>query len=166
VPLNSVQQYVKGVMDGLMLPSTPVPLAAYITPPDPGDGTQPAVYIWGSTANEERQSMPRAQPGKPQTGGFKLIHHNLDLWLIWFGASDDPNADSAFPAVIDACTAVLRSTEIQVPITDPLTGQQSTILNIGESIKWDYMPVISVSDERWLRYDARLIVTVLELLQA
>jgi hypothetical protein len=160
-----VQQYVKGVMNGLPLPNNQT-LTAVITPPNPGDGTIPTVYIWGSTVNEERQSMPRAKPGQPSTGGMKMLHYQLDMWLMWFGSADDAGADSAFPAVIDACTAQLRTTQIQVQITDPSSGQVSTIQEIGEVIKVDYMPVIAMEDERWLRYDARLIVQITERLQA
>jgi hypothetical protein len=166
VALNAVQQHMKGLLDQLVLPLDMGILNAFITPPDPGDGTQAAVYIWGSTGDEKRQTMPRARPNLLSTGGFKVIVHSLDLWLIWFGSAEDPSADSQFPLVIDSVTKVLRNTLMPVDITDPDTGDLSSILAIGEDLKWDYAPVHSVEDERWLVYTARVIATIKEKLQA
>jgi hypothetical protein len=165
--LNSVQQYVRGLLDQLPLPLNLGRLAAFIDPPNPGDGTQPAVYVWGSTQQEFRQTMPRARPGNLASGGFKKVEHAIDLWLIWFGDAEDPRASSMFPLVIDSINKQLRNTLMPVQgVTDPDTGDVSTILSIGEKIDSDYAPVHSLEDERWLVYNAHIICHVTELLQA
>jgi hypothetical protein len=166
MPLNAIQNYVKGLLDGAQLPLGQGTLQAFITPPDPGEGTDPTIYIWGSVAHEKRQTMPRHQPGNYSSGGFKWIEHTIDLWLVFCAYADDEMVDSLFPAVIDSVMAILRDTQMQVPIIDPVTGMKSTVEMIGEVMTWDYAPVHSLEDQRMLRYTARLTVDVKELIQA
>jgi hypothetical protein len=166
MPLNSIQIYVKSLLDGVQLPLGLGTLSAFITPPDPGEGLDPMIYIWGSVAHEKRQSMPRHQPGQYSTGGFKWIDHTVDLWLVFCAYVDDNQVDSQFPVVIDAVMAILRDTQIQDKVFDPVTGMQSTVEMIGETMTWDYAPVHSLEDQRMLRYTARLTVDVKELIQA
>lgn len=167
MPLNSMQQYVKGLLDGAQLPLNLGTLQVFITPPDPGDGTEPTVYIWGSIANERRQSMPRHQPGSYSTGGFKLIDHAIDLWLTFCGYADDEMVDSQFPIVIDAVCAILRDTLMpKINVIDEVTGQLSDILSIGEKISWDYAPVRSLDDQRMLRFTSRIVLELTEKIQA
>jgi hypothetical protein len=52
-----------------------------------------------------------------------------------------------------------------VPWKDPVTQLTSDILNTGEVIKYR-TGVESTADERWLRYDCLLQVTVWELIRA
>lgn len=160
MPLNTVQSTLKNLLDGLSLPYSDTPLSAYIAPPDPGNGMDPAVYVWGSVATDKRQTMPRGL-------GFRIIEHEVDLWLIWFGSSDAPDVDSQFPVIVDAVCQALRTAPMPVlNITDPTTRQVSDLLMIGERIRWDYAPVHSVEDQRWWVYTARLICDVREKLQA
>lgn len=167
MPLNSVQTYLKGVLNGLALPFGSPNLTAMITPPDPGDGMLPAVYIWGSTGEEARQTMPRAKPGLPSTGGFKVILYRVDCWLIWFGDAENANADSAFPAVIDVVTNQLRTTLMPVlNLVDPVTSGTSNLLAVGENIDVDYAPVHATEDQRYLCYTARVICEIKEQIQA
>lgn len=162
-----MQQYVKGLLDGTQLPLGMGTLTAVITPPDPGDGTDPMAYIWGSLGDEHRQSMPRHQPGNYSSGGFKKINHTIDVWLIFCAYADDEMVDSSFPAVIDSVCAVLRDTKMPTDnIIDPVSGQSSNVLVIGEHITWDYAPVHSLADQRMLRYTARLAVDLEEKIQA
>lgn len=159
MPLNSVQTHIKGILDGIQLPLGAGNLSAYITPPDPGNGMIPSAYIWGSVAEDVRRSMPRFQ-------GFRVIKHEIDIWLIWFGPADDVNSDKAFPAIVDAVCEVLRTTPMPVlNKKDPVTGQNSNIEMIAERLRWDYSPVHSVEDQRWLCYTARIICDVREQVQ-
>lgn len=162
-----MQLYVKGLLDGLVLPLGQGNLQAFITPPNPGDSLDPVVYIWGSRGEERRRSMPRAQPGFFSTGAFKFITHHLDLWLVWCGYSDDEQSDSAFPAVMEAVMAALRNTQMQVlNVIDEVTGATSDIAFIGEEIDYEYAPVQSLSAQQMLRYLARLSVKIVEKIQA
>lgn len=164
--LNAVQLYLKGILNGLALPSDLGTLTAFITPPSPDYVSDPVIYIWGSTQVETRQTMPRAKPGQPATGGFKRIQHEVDAWLIWFGQADDTTADSQFPMVIDAVNAAVRNVLMPVSLTDPTTGAPYTILAVGEHIRTDYAPVHQVEDQRWYCYNARHIFSITELIQA
>ncbi|MFF4403589.1 hypothetical protein [Streptomyces sp. NPDC001404] len=161
MPLNTVQAHLKSLLDGTVLPYDAGALSAFIAPPDPGDGMQPSVYIWGSIATDARQSMPRGM-------GFRLIAHEIDLWLIWVAPNDDPYADSAFPGILDAVVQQLRTAPMPVlNQPDPAnTGVVSDLLKIGERVRWDYAPVHSIEDQRYWVYTARIICDVTEKLQA
>lgn len=167
--INSVQLFVKGVLDQMLLPLQLGNLAAYITPPVQGDGIVPGAYVWGSTGNESRRATPRAQPGNLASGAWKCAPHNLDIWLIWIGSVEDPDVDMQFPIVIDAVMAALRNTQLldqQAKLTDPATGAVSHLLNLGEEMSWDYAPVRVLVDQRLRRYDAKIVCSAEEWFQA
>jgi hypothetical protein len=170
MPLNTVQTYLKGVLNGVIMPLDLGTLDAVIAPPNPEDDVvNPMAYIWGSRGAERRESVPRAVPGDLSTGGWKILEHDVDIWLVWFGAADDQFADQQFPSVIDAVCAVLRNVAIldqTQHATDPVTGQQSDLLNVGENLSWEYAPVKAVADQRYLRYDAQIGVSITEYFQA
>lgn len=170
MPLNTVQCYLKGVLNGSILPLDLGTLEAFITPPNPNDdAVNPAAYIWGSRGRENRGALPRAQPGNLSTGAWKFIDHDVSIWLTWFGAADDQFADQQFPTVVDAVCAVLRNTNLLDETqyaTDPVTGQQSNLLDVGERMSWDYGPVHATADQRYLRYDAQLVISIQEWFQA
>jgi len=169
MPLNTVQVYLKSVLDQMVLPQGLGALDAFITPPNPRDDPEPAIYIWGSHADEARMTVPRAVHGNLATGGDKAITHRVDCWLTWFESSEDLNVDSNFPAILDAVLAVLRNVEMldaTQHATDPVTGQLSHLLNVGENMSWEYGPVRAVADQRLLRFDAQITVEVIEVIQA
>jgi hypothetical protein len=166
VPLNSVQLYVKGLLDGLELPSPMPPLKAYVAVPPVSSEATPIAFVWGSNAREARHTMPRAQPGQPATGGFKKIPYLLEVWIQHAESASGQNADSKFPSIVDAVTAVLRNTQMPVTITDPDTGQTSTILEIGEEIDVDYPPARAIQQQRIYDYRARLTLPIREEIQA
>lgn len=146
-------------------------LEAFIAPPNPNtEARDPAAYIWGSRGTETRLTVPRAQPGVLASGGNKTIVHEVDIWLVWFGQADVANVDTQFPAVIDAVCACLRNTKLLDAVTiqavDPVTGQVSDLLNIGEALNWEYAPVKVTADQRYLRYDALITCEVVEIIQA
>lgn len=165
--LNATQLYVKGLLDGLVLPIAELgALEAHVSYPNPLDQITPLCFIWGAIGLEDRHTMPRAQPGNLSSGGFKDTAYDIDLWLFHAELSDDPNADSLFPVVIDAVRRVLRNTQMMVKLTDSVTGETSTIKKIGERIKLDYMPMKALEDQRMVQYECRLIVSVVEAIQA
>lgn len=161
-----MQQYVKGLVNGLTLPLQMGTLTAYIAPPAVADDTAPLCYIWGAHGVEKRQTMPRAQPGNLGSGGFKRTPHEVQLWLYWAELADDPNADSAFPVVIDAVMGALRNVQIGAKLTDSATGAVSTVQQIGEDMEYGYEPVRALEDQRMQQYEALVTATVWELIQA
>jgi hypothetical protein len=170
MPINSVQTYLLELLDGTPLPGPAGQtgaLAAFITPPDPGSLDVPTAYIWPTGGEEKRLTTPRGSGPNVNQPGWKHIIHRVQLYLAFVGAGDDPTADTTFPAVIDAVMAVLRPSPDEVLITDPVTGIiSSLLLGIGEDMTYDFAVVKTLADQRYLRYDARLTVTVNEYFQA
>lgn len=169
MPVNTVHQAIKGILDGLVVPGKAGVLHCYITPPDPRDDPDPAIYIWPSRGNEHRQSVPRASPGYQASfqSGWKEIVHTIDGFLTWFGEDTDNQADSTFPAVVDLVMQALRNADDPMyAVTDPLTGQQSDLAGIGEKLSYEIGPVRATADQRYLRYDALITVTISEWFQA
>lgn len=167
--LNSVQLFVRDVLDQMLLPLQLGNLAAYITPPDQGDGTVPGAYVWGSAGNESRRATPRAQPNNLPSGAWKCAEHHFDVWLIWIGTIEDPDVDMQFPIIIDAVMAKLRNTpllDMQGVLTDPVNGAVSHLLNLGEDMSWVYSPVRALNDQRLRRYDGQITCTAEEWFQA
>ena len=175
MPINTVQQFLRGLLDGLplnipgVLPDTNV-LNAFITPPNPNDDARPGAYIWGAHGDEKRLAVPRAQPGQLSSGGDKQATHNVSIWLVWFGPGADPDADQQFPSIIDAVIGCLRNAQLHDAVTqlvsDPLTGQQSALLDVGENMSWEYAGVRATADQRYLRFDAIVTVDIVEIFQA
>lgn len=170
MPLNSASGYVLQLLDGLPLPGVAGEsgaLAAFITPPDPGNLETPTAYVWPVSGQETRLTTPRGSGPNVSRPGWKHIIHRMQLVLAFVGSADDDLADSTFPSVIDAVLAVLRASPDEVLITDPVTGiLSSLLLGIGEDMAYDYAVVHTLADQRYLRYDARLTITVNEYFQA
>jgi hypothetical protein len=166
VPVNSVGQWLVSLLNGIPLPGPAGEagnLAAYLTPPDPGTLTVPTAYIWPENGQEKRLTPPRVGVQNVAGPGWKCIAHRVALYLTWVGAANDPSADTNFPAVIDAVMSALRISDDQVTITDPVSGALSSVLiGIGEELTYDFSVVHTLADQRYLRYDARLTVTLEE----
>lgn len=170
MPINSTSTYLLSLLDGLPLPGPAGAegnLAVYITPPDPGNLEVPTAYLWPVGGEEKRLTPPRAGGPNVTEPGWKHIIHRVPLFLAWVGVADDPTADTNFPAVVDAIMAALRPSEDEVLITDPVTGQiSSLLLGIGEDMAYEIAVVHTLADQRLLRYDARLTITVNEYFQS
>jgi len=167
--INTVQGYLQGALNGMTLPLNLGTLAAYVLPPVPGDGGIPTAYIWGSRGVEDRLATPRAAHGAPTTGGTKELVHQVDVWLVWHGSTEHPQASLQFPAIVDAVLATLRNLPIldaQAHATDPATGALSQLMDCGESMGWEYGPAHATEDQRMLRFDAQITVTLHENIQA
>jgi hypothetical protein len=166
MPLNSVSTYLLDLLNGLPLPGAAGAggnLAAYTTPPDPGELDVPTAYIWPEMGNERRLTPPRANVQGVDVPGWKVINHTVAVYLSFIGAGDDPAADTTFPAVIDAVMAALRPSNDQVQITDPVSGQLTSLLiGIGEEMDYEYVIAHSTADQRYLRYDAKIVVLLEE----
>lgn len=144
---------------------------AYITPPDPRvQARVPAIYIWPADFNENRSTelggtVPR-NTGINTASGTKGILHQMDVYLTWTGINNATQTDPVFPGMIDAVTAVLRYSQPNpAHVTDPASGITSTIYNVGEEMR-GRPGIEALDDERWLRYDALVTVSVWEILNA
>jgi hypothetical protein len=171
MPIVVVQQYLLSLLDGLELPYGVPAAKAFITPPDPRvQAKVPAIYIWPSDGIENRSSelggtIPRnTGPGTPS--GTKGLQHQMDVYVTWFSSNSGTQADPKFPAIVDTVMMALRYSQPNpYEATDPATNLTSSIYNTGEQIRYR-TGVEATADERWLRYDALLQVTVWELINA
>jgi hypothetical protein len=172
VPIVTVQSYLLNLLDQLPLPYGMPAAGAFITPPDPYVNARvPAIYIWPSEGEENRSSelggtVPR-NSGVGTPSGTKGMLHHFDIYLTWTGAvNQGPQTDPLFPGMIDAVMAALRYAQPNpAELTDPNTGLTSTVYNTGEIMR--YRPGLeALEDERFLRYDALITVSVWEIMNA
>lgn len=144
---------------------------AYITPPDPRVQARiPAIYIWPADFRESRSAelggtVPRNQ-GPNTPSGTKGMMHEIDVYLTWTAVNNAQQTDPIFPGMMDSVTAALRySLPNPAQVTDPNTGITSTIYNVGEEMR-GHPGIEALDDERWLRYDALITVSVWEIFNA
>jgi hypothetical protein len=156
------------LLDQLPIPGNTGPLTAFITPdsPDTNEAGGPRAYIWETRGDEKRRALPRNNLGQPGTGGWKDEHHALEIYLIYPQADEEPEQDSAFPGVIDAVMNALRTAPNPVFLTDPVTGVQSQLVDLGEVMTWEYAPAMSLAVQRWNYLAALIQAPCLEEIQA
>ena len=166
-----MQQFLLSLLDSLELPYNVPAAKAYITPPDPRvQAKVPAIYIWPSDGIENRSAelggtVPRNK-GPGTASGTKGLKHQMDVYVTWFSSNSGKSADPVFPSIVDAVMMTLRYSQPNPAyLTDPNTGITSTVYNVGESIRYR-TGVEATQDERWLRYDALLQVSVWEIMNA
>lgn len=170
MPIASSLAYVKGLLDGLAMPPGLPAMAAYITPPDPNTETQvPTAYVWPDDGDEDRDSskagtVPR-NTGPGTASGLKNLEHLMSVYVVWFGSSEEPGIDSLFPGVVDAVMAALRTSEDPKKVTDPYTGQVTTLIDVGEKMSYK-VTLRSLVEQAYNRYDALVGLSVLEVIQA
>jgi hypothetical protein len=171
VPVATVQQFLLSLLNNLQMPYNVPAAEAFVTPPDPRVKAKvPAIYIWPADGQENRSAelggtIPRNKgPGTPS--GTKGLHHQMDVYITWFSANNGRQADPVFPAIVDTVMMALRYSQPNpAELTDPTTGLTSSVYNTGEQIGYR-IGVEATADERWLRYDSLLNVSVWEIINA
>lgn len=168
--LVAVQTFIRDTLQNLPMPNGGFNLKAYITPPDPNDEAEfPTAYIWPTEGTESRDphhggTIPRnTGPGTPS--GNKPVLHTVDIYLVWFGSDEDPDADSWFPGMVDAVMSALRYSTMPRSITDPYTNYISDLVDLGENMAYEIV-VSAVANQAYNRYDSRIRLRILELIFA
>jgi hypothetical protein len=178
MPLVSVQTFLLSLLDDLPMPYGQPNAQAAITPPDPRTQARiPAIYIWPADGDENRSTelggtVPR-NTGFGTSSGTKGIMHSIDVYITWFSSNNRQGQDGGpiqqdpvFPGMVDALMAALRYSQPNpATITDPSTGVESDIYNVGESMRYR-TGVESTADERWLRYDCLVTCMIWEIFRA
>ena len=145
-------------------------MAARITPRDPEVETDiPTAYVWPTDGDEGRDpekggAVPR-NSGVGTASGTKGTEHNIDVYVVWFGADDTEGIDSLFPGIVDAVMAAFRFSADPATATDPYTGELSTLVDIGEKMSYR-LTLRSLVEQAYNRYDALVGLSVLEVIQA
>jgi hypothetical protein len=169
MPVVTVSCYIRDLLNGIQPPGdTGItgPLLAQITPYDPDESGIARAYVWAATGPESRLAFPR-NTGTNTPAAWKQIRHDMKIFLTWFDDTDtDPNVDVNFPLLIDFVMDVLRTSKNSVQVTDPETGQVSNLVDVGENMTYEYVPPMSLEDQRYLRFDCLITAPVLELFQS
>jgi hypothetical protein len=139
VALNAVQKFVRDQLQGLKSQYLPGLVVVIEPPPTGAVAPEPRCYIWAAEGHQERQTMPRTQPGG--TGGYVEWLWRVDLGVVCTMAIGDPNIDAAFPLLIDQIVAALNLIPLAQFITDPDTQVQSQLLSIAEVVDVAYARV-------------------------
>ena len=161
MPIAAACAFVKGLLNGLAMPGGLPNMAAYILPPDPNvEAEIPTAYVWPTEGDESRApekggTIPR-NTGPDTPAGTKSLDHSIDVFCVYFQADDDPQADSLFPGVIDAVMDALRTSADPAVITDPYTGDQSQLIDLGERQKY-HIVVSALEDQRYNRLDGLIV---------
>ncbi len=146
--LNACQLAIRTLLDGLAVPGQTVTLTAYVEPPPvviTSDG--PVAYVWGGRGDERRATIPRGGLSPFPGGAQKRVEHTVDIILQW-SFETGTEYDQVFPLVIDAVRAQLRGQyDLRSTVTDPTTGEQSVMTDLGEQIIWEYATPVSTSPE-------------------
>jgi len=168
LPLNSVQQYVAGLLNNLEVPLAGIPaIECYITPPAYEDLDRPKTYVWGGRARGHRQTMPRNISGQLVDGrsGFKEINWTVDIYFAYETVPNTTTTDSEFPIIVDAVMTKLWTTPLNTFITDSITGVVSEITSIGEEWDFEMLPERTPNTLRMLFYTARISASITEMVQ-
>lgn len=175
--LNSVQQAVKDTLTGLQIPNYRTALDVMIRPlvPDNVKLEGPKAYIWGSEGRISRVAIPRGEQLptsvppvlKPGTAGWKNVDpFTIRIWLIATDQNNDPNGDSRFPVLIQKVIDTLQAVQVPIYLTDSVTTAKSWLMNLGETIVWDYDVDRTLGEQRLLRSVAVVTCSVMEIQQA
>jgi hypothetical protein len=171
VPLNSTQLYVKGILDGLMIPGVAKPLTVHVTPPNIEQLDGPRAYVWGGRLRGQRQTAPRIH-------AFKKLSWEIDVYLSYLTVAGTATVDQEFPVIVDAIMAATWQVEMPLIIdsqgqriptgtgaTQVLPEKSSQILSIGEEFQLEYPPERNPATMRMLYYTCRLGLDVTEVVQ-
>jgi hypothetical protein len=172
VPIASTLSYIRGLLVELPMPGGLSPMNAYITPPDPNTETQiPTSYVWPTEGDEDRDpdkagAVPRNNgPGTQSESGIKNITHLIDVYVVWMASEEEPDIDNLFPGVVDSVMAAFRFSKDPATATDPYTGEQSTLIDVGERQSYR-ITLRSLVEQAFNRYDALVSLSVIEVIRA
>lgn len=174
--LSSVQQYVKDTIQGVIAPDWKDPLLSAVSVPIPGvlKLSTPLAFVWGASWREQRRTLPRSTAGENPTlvlpgdvvhSGWKDRFYTVTIWIYGAETNNDPNRDTKFPVLIEQVLNAIRMVALPQPIRDEKTGEYSTILSIGEEFTAEYDIDRTFADQRTLRNECALSVSVNEEFQ-
>ena len=136
--MNGVQQFIIGQLAGLTSEYyAPAVASLQVLIPDKITSNAPHFYVMSSSGSEVRRTAPFPD-------AYKELTHQVEVYVVMIQPNRIKNAsgvfvqDRAFPSLMDAMMAKLRSIDPDTIITDPDTGVTSSLLNVGEDMKWRY----------------------------
>jgi hypothetical protein len=159
--LLAVETYVQNQLDGLTSALFD-PAQAWVLPPPVLYLTTPQLFVWGGIGDEERHTIPRFQ-------GEKRVLWQLTVKVQAATTNSIDPAEVpgplAFVVLLDAVRSKLRTIVIPIDVTDPVTGETSTIQTIGEKIGLLHPEPIAASSQAYLWHNATVKVALTEEFQ-
>lgn len=160
--LTAIQNYVAGLVDGLVGPYENPPLQAWVDPPTGlASAETPLAYILNAEGEGQRQSMA-------YTAGYYVDVHQVTVYVEWMFPPNAENANLAFTSLLDAIITKIRTNyQGAIFITDPATSLQSQLLVIGDRLRWRYLPQRNLGEGQaeWLDYVGQIVFEVQEKVQ-
>jgi hypothetical protein len=153
--LNSMQQFANNLVSDLPTPQYKQNLVSYIMPPNPGELTGPAAYVWITNGDNNRQTAPRGH-------GFFKMKWIANVWLMAVGTTTDQNANSKFALLCDSVRIAFTTVTMPVMVTDDVLNETTQLLSIGEVFSFEQSPVHSLSDQRLILCEALFRFTIEE----
>jgi hypothetical protein len=150
--MYAVERYVSSILNGMASPTLPAAQAWVLPPPVTQPVEAPQFYVWGGGLNEQRATLSRGT-------GQKRIEHSVKVFVQWIGPNDDGDS---FPLLLDAARALLRAVPLPVQLTDPYTGESSSLQDFGESIRLEHPTPQALKDQRFLQHAATLTLACAE----
>lgn len=157
--MNSVLQYMQGLLNGLTIPGQSKPLATVLVPGVQMPLTGPIALIIPGPVHGERKSAPRGQ-------GLIEIPWWIDIYLKY---ETNPNAellDQLFPLIVDAILYACWKPGLPLYLTDPTTGRITNLVALGEAFEVDPQPPETPATMRSLLFSALIRIEAKEYLQA
>lgn len=162
MPMNSVGQYISGLIDGISVPGITGTLTCWVQPPvlENLNVSGMRAYVWAQRVQTSRQTMPRGE-------AFKKYPWQVMVWVVYETAANQDNflLSQQFPCLIDAVSNALATAVMPVVITDPTTMQESQIQSVGEEWDLDAPPGRTPATLRMLWYAALFTHDILEVVQ-
>ncbi len=159
--ITACQNYVQSLLQGMTSVLSNEPLEAWVDPPTPGSAETPQAYILSADGDGRRQTMAA-------TAGYYVDTHQIKVFLEWMMPPGSQNGNLAFTNLIDTAIKTIRQSYTgAILITDPVTGDQSQLLVIGDSLTYKYLPQPALGEggEGWLDYIAQVTFEVKEKTQ-
>jgi hypothetical protein len=183
VSLAAVQSFIAGLLDQMTWPPSMAglpPANCYIQPPNPNVQSEiPTIYVWMQRDQESRDhdklksgTVPRiAYPGGPS--GTKAVDYTIPVWMVWVMDISDPDVTNLFPGMVWQVRSVLRGSAYGAGgqasvtpqlLTDPWTGEQSWLMDLGEDITTENYERALTPEGSLLRFDAVMDCSVSEVI--
>lgn len=154
---RAITDYVAGLLNGQTYGGFPAVQAVSEFPLVSDAADAPQAFVWPSEGEERRDSAPRGP-------GLKRALHRVSIYLMYIF---DPDTGLSFRDLVEGVMQTIRTTTMPVQgLTDSVTGRQSDILLIGETMRYTISPPEALSDQRLMAFDGEITADITETFRA
>ena len=161
--ITTIQNYVQTQIQGLQGAYGGAGLEAWVDPPVGGIASleTPQAYVLATSGDGKRQTMAGL------AGFYQQLHH-VYVQVGWAMLANTPDGNLAFTNLLDTIIATIRANYTgAIFIPDPVTGQETQLLVIGDTLNYKYIPQMNLGEDgsSWIVYSAQIDFTVEEKIQ-